>query len=120
MGESRVLSGSGCLSANGDGSWSSMWIAVSVGEEGMAIVRGNIGRGIVGCGDGGGVWMFRWFVMAASIISTAVSSVIVGGEVGVDMVVMGDEGMRFFPCRCLSFIRPWALHRPSDVGDRSQ
>jgi len=54
-----VLSGSGCHSANGEGSWSSMWMDVSGDEDGMASVSGNIGRGIVGCGDGGGVLRFR-------------------------------------------------------------
>ena len=64
----------------------------------MAIVSGNVGRGIVGCGDGGGVWRFRWFVMAASMISTVVSSsaVIVGEEIGVDMVVVVEGWMFFF------------------------
>jgi len=38
----------------------------------MAIVRGNVGKGIVGCGDGGGVRRLRWFVMASSMISIAV------------------------------------------------
>jgi len=42
--------------------------------DGMAIVSGNVGSGIVGCGDRGGVRRLRWFVMASSIISIAVSS----------------------------------------------
>ncbi len=47
MGESRVSLGRGCLSAKGDGSWSSMCMAESWGD-GMAMVRGNVGSGIVG------------------------------------------------------------------------
>ena len=48
-----------------------------------------MGGGIVSCGDGGGVLRFRWLVMAASMILTAVSlvAVIVGEDVGVVMVV---------------------------------
>src|SRR6266702_8319775 len=76
MGELRVLSGSGCCSANGEGSWSSTCTAESCGD-GMAMVRGKVGKGIVGCGDGGGVRNVRWLVMASSMISTAVSSIAV-------------------------------------------
>ena len=47
-------------------------------------VSGNVGRGIVGCGDGGGVLMFRWLVIAVSMISTAVSSTAVMVGEGVD------------------------------------
>ncbi len=68
-----MLSGSGCRSANGEGSRSSTCIAESWGD-GIAMVRGNVGSGIVGCGDGGGVRRLRWFVMASSMISMAVSS----------------------------------------------
>ncbi len=58
------------------------------------MVRGKVGRGIIGCGDGGSVLRLRWFVMATSIILMVVSStlVMVGEEVGVVMVVMGRGG----------------------------
>src|SRR6266702_5575456 len=87
MGESRVSSGRGCRSAKGDGSLESMWTAESVGDD-KAKVRGKVGK--VGCGDGGGVLRLRWLVMAASMISTAVSSVsvIVGVVMGEVMVVV--------------------------------
>ena len=63
----------------------------------MVIVRGNIGNGIIGCGDGGGVLRFRWLVMAALIILMTVSLVamIVGEDVGVVMVVVREKGMSF-------------------------
>ncbi len=79
-----MLSGSGCHSANGDGSQLSTWIVASGGEDGMARVSGNVGRGIVGCRDGGGVLRFRWLVIAALIILTAVSSMAVIVGEGVD------------------------------------
>jgi len=50
----------------------------------MARVSGNVGRGIVGCRDGGGVLRFRWLVIAALIILTAVSSMAVIVGEGVD------------------------------------
>ncbi|SRR6266702_11358 len=124
MGESRVLSGSGCHNASGEGSRLSTCTAESWGD-GMAMVRGNISKGIVGCGDGGGVRNVRWLVMASSMISTAVSSiaVIVGEGVmdgsGED-IAEGDGDGDFFSCFCGSFIMLWALLRPLDVGDRSQ
>src|SRR6266702_4359090 len=122
MGESSVLSGSGCLSANGEGSWSSMCTAESDGEVGIAMVSGNVGRGIVGCGDGGGVLRFKWLLRASSITSTAVSStaVIVGDRVGVVMVVVGEDGILLVRRYCPSFIHLWALLRPSGVGDKSR
>ncbi len=76
MGELRVLSGSGCRNASGEGSQLLTYTAESWGD-GIAMVRGNVGKGIVGCGDGGGVRKVRWFVMASSMISTAVSSIAV-------------------------------------------
>ncbi len=42
----------------GEGSLLSMCIAESCGE-GMVIVRGNIGNGMGGCGDGGGICILR-------------------------------------------------------------
>src|SRR6266702_8338907 len=89
MGSSRVSSGRGCRSAKGDGSLESMWMAESVGDD-SARVRGYVGNGMVGCGDGGGVLKLRWLVMAASMISTAVSlvSVMVGVVMGEVMVVV--------------------------------
>ncbi len=65
--------------------------------EGIAMVSGNVGSGIVGCGDGGGVLRFRWLVIAVSIISTAVSSmaVIVGEDTGVVMVVVEERDILF-------------------------
>ncbi len=97
MGKLRVLSGSGCWSANRDGSLESMCTVVSCGE-GMVIVRGKVGKGIIGCRDGGGILRLRWFVMAASMILTAVSStlVMVGVEVGVVMIVSGKGRCQFF------------------------
>ncbi len=59
MGESKVLSGSGCRSVNGDGSRLSMWTVDSGDWGGIARVSGNVGSGIVGCGDGGGVQRFK-------------------------------------------------------------
>src|SRR6266702_1431007 len=96
MGESRVSSGSGCRSAKGDGSLESMWTVDMVGES-SAIVRGNVGSGSVGCGDGGGVLRLRWSAMATSMISTAVSSasVMVGVVMGVVMVVGERRGCWF-------------------------
>ncbi len=61
-----------------------MWIVASGEEGGMTRVSGNVGRGIVGCGDGGGILRFRWLVMAALMISTAVSSTAVIVGEGVD------------------------------------
>ena len=63
--------------------------------EGITMVRGKVGNGIVGCGDRGGVLKLRWFVMAALMILTAVSSVsvMVGEEMGVVMVVIRMGGM---------------------------
>jgi len=57
-----------------------MWTVESDGEVGIAMVRGKVGRGIVGCGDGGGVLMFKCLVRAASMISMVVilTAVIVG------------------------------------------
>src|SRR6266702_1898019 len=97
MGESRVSSGRGCRSANGDRSLESIWTVESVGEDSVRVSR-NVGKGTVGCGDGGGVLRFKWLVIAASIISTAVSSasVMVGVVVGVVMLVVGRGRCRFF------------------------
>ncbi len=85
----------------------------------MAMVRGDIGSGIVGCGDGGGVWRLRWLTRASSMISTAVSStaLIVGEEVEGVIVARGedivrDEGVGGFCSFHCSFIHPWALLRP--------
>jgi len=79
-----VLSGSGCRNANGDGSRSLIWTVGSGDGDGMVRVSGNVGSGIVGCGDGGGVWRFRWLPKAALMISTAVSlTAVIVGE-GVD------------------------------------
>jgi len=92
MGESKVLSGRGCLRVNGDGSLLLICTAESCGK-GMAMVRGKVGNSIVGCGEGGGVQRFKWLVMAALMILMAVSSVAVmeGEAEGVDMIVV-DEG----------------------------
>jgi len=110
MGESRVLSGRGCQSVKGEGSQSLMCTAESCGD-GMAMVRGNIGSGIVSCGEGGEVLRLGWLVMAASMILTAVSSllVMVGEEVGVVMVVVGNGKMLFLCPSCPSFICLWVL-----------
>ncbi len=100
MGELRVLSGSGCHNANGEGSRLSMCTAESCGD-GIAMVRGNVGSGRVGCGDGGGVRRLRWVVIASSMISTVVSSVaVITGEgviaeSGEDMVEWGKRGWGF-------------------------
>src|SRR6266702_8865675 len=96
MGESRVSSGSGCRRAKGDWSRESMWTGDVVGES-SAMVRGNVGSGSVGCGDGGGVSRLRWLAIAVSMISTAVSSVsvIVGVVMGVVMVVRERRGCWF-------------------------
>src|SRR6266571_2312607 len=96
MGESRVSSGRGCRRAKGDGSLESMW-TVDVAGESSTMVRGNVGSGSVGCGDGGGVVRFKWLVMAVSMISTAVSSasVIIGVVMGVVMVVREERGCWF-------------------------
>ncbi len=53
-----MLSGRGCLIAYGDGSQLLIWMEDSSGE-GMANVRGNVGSGILGCGEGGGVVRVR-------------------------------------------------------------
>src|SRR6266571_7068444 len=113
MGESRVSSGRGCRSAKGDGSLESMCTVDVVGEP-SASVRGNVGRGIVGCGDSGGVSRFRWWVMASSMISTAVSSVsvMVGVVMGVVMVVEEGKGMSVYGESGGSFIHLSALRRP--------
>src|SRR6266702_1424172 len=113
MGESRVSSGRGCRKAKGDGSRESMWI-VDVAGEFVAIVRGNVGSGSVGCGDGGGVVRFKWLTIAASMISTAVSSasVITGVVMGVVMIVREEERMLVFGGSGSLFIRLSALHRP--------
>ncbi len=84
MGESKVLSGSGCHSANGDGSRSSIWTVGSGDGDGMMRVSGNVGSGIVGCGDGGGVRRFKWLTRAVSMILTAVSLMVVIVGEGVD------------------------------------
>ena len=70
---------------------------MDVAGEFMAIVRGNVGSGSVGCGDGGGVVRFKWLAMAVSMISTAVSSasVITGVVMGVVMVVRERRGCWF-------------------------
>ncbi len=87
-----MLSGRGCLSAKGDGSQSSTWMAESCGDD-MAIMRGNVGSGMVGCGDRGSVRKFRWFMMATSMISTAMSSTAVMVGEGVEVVtVVREEG----------------------------
>jgi len=79
---------------------------VTVDGDGIAIVSGKVGRGIVGCGDGGGVCRFRWLVRASSMISMAVSSVISvrGDEVGVVIVVVGKRRMSFLCCLRHPFI----------------
>ncbi len=81
---------------NGEGSQLLMWTAELEGD-GMVMVRGNVGSGKVSWGDGGGVQRFKWLVMAASMILTAVSStaVIVGEGMGVVMVVMVKRKMSF-------------------------
>src|SRR6266702_1007059 len=96
MGESRVSSGRGCCRAKGDGSRKSMWTVDVVGEF-SAIVRGKVGSGSVGCGDGGGVSRLRWLARAGSMISTAVSSasVMIGVVIGVVMVVREERGCWF-------------------------
>src|SRR6266702_21411 len=103
MGESRVSCGRGCRRAKGDGS-----------RESIAIVRGNVGSGSVGCGDGGGVVRFKWLAIAVSMISTAVSSasVMIGVEMGVVIIVREEGGCWFFGGSGGSFIRLSALHRP--------
>jgi len=61
-----------------------MWTVGSGDGDGMTRVSGNVGSGIVGCGDGGGVLRFRWLLRAASMILTAVSSTVVMVGEGVD------------------------------------
>ncbi len=68
--------------------------------EGIAMVRGNVGSGIIGCGDGGGVVIVRWLVITSSMISTAVTV----GEVGVVMVVMKEGVLGCYCCFICSFI----------------
>jgi len=58
----------------------------------MAMVNGKLGSGMVGCGDRGGVCRSRWFAIAASIISMAITSEVVV-DVGVVMVVVKVEEM---------------------------
>src|SRR6266702_5369694 len=113
MGESRVSSGRGCRRAKGDGSRESMGTVDVVGES-SAIVRGNVGSGSVGCGDGGGVLRLRWLAMAVSMISTVVSSasVIVGVVMGVVMVVREERGCLVYGGSGSSFIHLSALYRP--------
>ena len=77
--------------------------------ESSASVRGNVGNGMVGCGDGGGVFRFSWLAMTVSMILTAVSSVSV---MGVVIVVNGRGVMFVFGGNGSSFIPPSALHRP--------
>src|SRR6266702_4203625 len=111
MGESRVSSGRGCRRAKGDGSRESMG-TVDVAGEFIAIVRGNVGSGSVGCGDGGGVVRFKWLAMAVSMISTAVSSasVITGVVMGVGDKVLGVVKMcRWFP-RTVTHGKPLPLN----------
>jgi len=64
------------------------------------MVRGKVGSGIVGCGEGGGVQRFKWLVIAALMILMAVSStvVIVGEAVRVVMIVVSEEGMFVLCC----------------------
>src|SRR6266702_6608793 len=92
MGESRVSSGSDCLSACGEGLWLSMWMEGS-SSKGMISVRGKVGNGMVGCGEGGGVVRVR---VPRSMASSMICTVVRLGDVGVNMVVVKKRVMGYF------------------------